>query len=220
MFNSAILAAGDRSRSPPSFLAADTAVWCADDSPTRLAANAASSIPQAKHGPASCPSPRPSVRCITGPGASARISLCNEALTVSSLSWLPVPQALPNKLCAASADPLAPVLQPPPQVPAASLKGPLYTLASGMRAPPPMTISEGLLSQKPQEQHLNYSVAALMKQECDKMVGRRISARAAELEQMLQTKATCPGFLRVGHSVQVTHKQLALLTLRAQEGER
>ena len=76
-----------------------------------------------------------------------------------------------------------------------------------------MTISEGLLSQKPQEQHLNYSVAALMKQECDTMVGRRISARTAELEQMLQTKATCPGFLRVGHFVQVTHTQtIAVLT--------
>lgn len=55
-------------------------------------------------------------------------------------------------------------LQIAPQIPADSLKQPLYTLTTNSRVAPPMTISDGLLSQKAQQQHLNYSVTEVISQ--------------------------------------------------------
>ncbi len=50
-------------------------------------------------------------------------------------------------------------VQIPPTVPADSLEEtPLYTLVPNSRVGPPMTISDGLLSQKSQPMQLNYNI--------------------------------------------------------------
>ena len=102
-------------------------------------------------------------------------------------------------------DVMAWYLQVPPQVPISQLKAaPLYTLVSGTRAPPPMTIGEGLLSQRQQPLQLYYNVVELMRQECKWLVEQKMMARSKELEDLLRTRDTCPGFVRV-HSVLWLH---------------
>lgn len=60
-----------------------------------------------------------------------------------------------------------------------------------------MTISEGLLSHSKQPLQLSYSVAELMRQECLRMVQQKMQARAQELQELLKTRETCPGFVKV-----------------------
>ena len=65
-----------------------------------------------------------------------------------------------------------------------------------------MTIGEGLLSHNKQPLQLNYSVAELMRQECFRLMQQKMQARAQELQEMLKTRETCPGFVKVNLSCQ------------------
>lgn len=81
-------------------------------------------------------------------------------------------------------------------MPASRLKAPLYSLVSGPKTAAALTVGEGFLAQK-QPTQLNYSVAELLQKECVRVVQEKIRARQMELQDLLKTSETCPGFVRV-----------------------